>query len=117
LKHGEFGVSWLESGGREILSESSLRLVDRTFQPGDFCKRKIEDIQSGVVVSIDVKGKLVHAISDEPVEGWKDMSDLEGAAEMYLGDYVSCDDWIGQVCKSLPNVPAQLNLFASRLWM
>jgi ubiquitin-conjugating enzyme E2 O len=116
LKHGEFGVSWLESGGREILSESSLRLVDRTFQPGDFCKRKIEDIQSGVVVSIDVKGKLVHAISDEPVEDWKDMSDLEGAAEMYLGDYVSCDDWIGQVCKPLPNVPAQLNLFTSRLW-
>jgi ubiquitin-conjugating enzyme E2 O len=90
-------VSWLDTGNREILSETALELVDRTFQSGDFCKRNIEDIRSGVIANIEVKAKLVHAISEEPVEGWKTLADIEGAAEVFLGDYVSCDDWIGQV--------------------
>lgn len=98
LKHGEFGVSWFKDGHREILSESTLVLVDRSFQPGDFCKRNIDDLSSGVIASIDVKGRLVHAVSEEPIEGWKSMNDIEGAAEVFLGDFVSCDDWIGQVC-------------------
>jgi ubiquitin-conjugating enzyme E2 O len=97
LKHGELGVSWLDSGLREILPEKALQLVDRTFSAGDFCKRSVDDVQSGVVSSIEVKGRLVHAISQAPIEGWKTMADLEGATEVFLGDYVSCDDWIGQV--------------------
>jgi ubiquitin-conjugating enzyme E2 O len=91
------GVSWFETGTREILFESKLTLVDRLFQPGDFVKRSIDDVRSGVVTSIDVKGKLVHSISQEPVEGWKGLSDLGGETEVFMGDYVACDDWIGQV--------------------
>jgi hypothetical protein len=97
LKHGEVGVSWFPLGTREILPEGDFRLVDRTFQPGDFCKRAVEDVFSGVVTSIEVKGRLVHSISGEEVEGWRSMSELETAADIFVGDYVACDDWVGQV--------------------
>lgn len=35
---------------REILSEDSLDLVDRMYQPGDLLKRSIDDMTAGVVV-------------------------------------------------------------------
>ncbi|KAG6911555.1 hypothetical protein DXG01_011857 [Tephrocybe rancida] len=98
LRPGEVGVSFLADGGeREILPESELRLVDRSIQPGDFCKRTIDDVQSGVVTNVHVKGRMEHVISGELVEGWKTVEDLETRLDAEIGDYVVYDDWIGQV--------------------
>ncbi|KZP16787.1 hypothetical protein FIBSPDRAFT_748048, partial [Athelia psychrophila] len=44
-----------------------------------------------------VQAKLVHAISEEPVEGWKSVQDLKRSNTAEIGDYVLCDDWVGQV--------------------
>lgn len=109
LKQGEAGVSWFPLGGRDILPESAFRLVDRSFQPGDFCKRAVDDVLSGVVTSIDVKGRLVHSISGEEVPGWRSMTELEGAADIYVGDYVACDNWVGQVRSPAPCHPYGVN--------
>jgi ubiquitin-conjugating enzyme E2 O len=66
-------------------------------QPGDYCKRSIDDMRSGVVLNVHVRGRLVHAISDEPVKGWKTSSDLQDKHDGEIGDYVVHDDWVGQV--------------------
>jgi ubiquitin-conjugating enzyme E2 O len=97
LKRGEVGISFFPSGHREILPESDFILVDRSFQPGDVCKRSIDDVRSGVVTAVQVKGVLEHAINGSPVEGWKGTEDLEMRQEAEVGDYVAYDDWIGQV--------------------
>ncbi|KAH9162782.1 hypothetical protein EDB89DRAFT_2024260 [Lactarius sanguifluus] len=97
LERGEVGVSFLPNGIREILPESEFTLVDRMFQPGDLCKRSIDDVRSGVITSVDVKGRLEHAISGEPVPNWKSMNDIEIPADVDIGDYVAYDNWIGQV--------------------
>lgn len=97
LKRGEVGVSFFPTGHHEILPESHFTLIDRSFQPGDLCKRSIDDVRSGVVTGIEVKGILEHAISGSPVEGWKNMADLDIRREAEIGDYVAYDDWIGQV--------------------
>ncbi|KAH7885926.1 hypothetical protein F5I97DRAFT_1936882 [Phlebopus sp. FC_14] len=101
LNRGEVGVSFLPGGLREIVSESDYALVDRTFQVGDYCKRGVDDVRSGVVVSTDVQAKLVHAINGEPVEGWKYVKDLRHAANINAGDYVVYDDWVGQLFDEL----------------
>ncbi|KAI6047747.1 hypothetical protein EDC04DRAFT_2863935 [Pisolithus marmoratus] len=101
LKRGEVGVSFFPGGVREIVSEADYTLVDRTFQTGDYCKRSIDDVCSGVVVSTEVQAKLVHAITDEPVEGWKDVKDLRHSTSINGGDYVVYDDWIGQLFDEL----------------
>ena len=55
LEYGEVGVSFYPTNGgpdhhhREILPEAKLTLVDRMYQPGDFLKRSIDDVRSGVV--------------------------------------------------------------------
>lgn len=97
LERGEVGVSFFPNGIREILPESEFTLVDRLFQPGDLCKRSIDDVRSGVITSVDVKGRLEHAISGEPVPNWKSMNDIEIPADVDIGDYVAHDNWIGQV--------------------
>ncbi|KAH9039937.1 hypothetical protein EDB84DRAFT_1477060 [Lactarius hengduanensis] len=97
LERGEVGVSFLPNGIREILPESEFTLVDRMFQPGDLCKRSIDDVRSGVITSVDVKGRLEHAISGEPVPNWKSMNDIEIPADVDIGDYVAYDNWIGQL--------------------
>ncbi|KAI6108452.1 hypothetical protein EDD16DRAFT_82091 [Pisolithus croceorrhizus] len=97
LKRGEVGVSFFPGGVREIVSEADYTLVDRTFQTGDYCKRSIDDVCSGVVVGTNVQAKLVHAITGEPVEGWKDVKDLRHSTSINGGDYVVYDDWVGQV--------------------
>lgn len=97
LLQGEVGVSFLRSSVRDILPESSFTLVDRSFQLGDLCKRSIDDVCSGVVTRVDVKAKLAHAISDEPIEQWKSVDQLEKSTTAEVGDYVICDDWVGQV--------------------
>ncbi|KAG6896411.1 hypothetical protein C0992_008413 [Termitomyces sp. T32_za158] len=98
LRPGEVGVSFLADGGeREILSESELSLIDRSIQPGDFCKRSIDDVRSGVVTNVHVKGRIQHVISGELLEEWKTLDDLETRLDAEIGDYVVYDDWIGQV--------------------
>lgn len=105
LTRGEVGVSFLPGGLREIVSESEHELVDRTFQPGDYCKRSLDDVDSGVVVSTHVYARLVHAISNEPVKGWRDVKDLRHASRVNAGDYVAYDGWIGQVRNSVFYIP------------
>ena len=100
LKRGEVGVSYFPAGNREILQEPELKLVDRTFQRGDFCKRSVDDVLSGVVTSIQVEGHLEHSISKEPVEGWVTMDELQSPTDVEIADYVMYDDWIGQACPS-----------------
>ncbi|KAF8445792.1 hypothetical protein L210DRAFT_3757996 [Boletus edulis BED1] len=97
LTRGEVGVSFLPGGLREIVPESEYELVDRTFQAGDYCKRSLDDVRSGVVVSTHVQARLVHAISGVPVNGRRDVRDLRHATTVNAGDYVTYDDWIGQV--------------------
>lgn len=98
LQPGEVGVSFISDGGeREILPESDLELVDRSFQPGDYCKRSLDDVRSAVVTSVKVKGRLEHVISGEQVEGWRTVDDIEDKPDAEIGDYVIFEDWIGQV--------------------
>jgi ubiquitin-conjugating enzyme E2 O len=98
LQPGEVGVSFLGDGGeREILPESDLRLIDRTVPPGDFCKRSIDDVRSGVVINARVKGRIEHVISGERIAGWRTLDELESRTDAEIGDYVVYDDWIGQV--------------------
>jgi len=104
LQPGEVGVSFLGDGReREILPESDLRLVDRTIPTGDFCKRSIDDVRSGVVINTRVKGRIEHVISCEPVGGWRTLEELESRVDAEIGDYVVYDDWIGQVRGLLHN--------------
>jgi len=115
LAYGEVGVSFLSHNGkREILSESELRLVDRTLQPGDYCKRSYNDVRAGVVTNVNVKARIQHAINREDVEGWKSVFDLQDRTEADIGDYVAYDDWIGQVC--LNNTNFETELTYPRLW-
>jgi len=54
-------------------------------------------MRSGVVTRVHVQAQLAHAISGEPVEGWKTSKDLLHKPDGEVGDYVVHDDWIGQV--------------------
>ncbi|ESK98044.1 isocitrate lyase [Moniliophthora roreri MCA 2997] len=124
LNRGEVGVSFLsDAGRREIVQESELKLLDRTFQPGDFCKRHVEDHRSGVVKRVSVRGTVEHVISGEPVEGYKMQEDVRFRCDAEIGDYVVCDDWFGQVVElfdeSIIELPTgqlvRLPEFSSRL--
>lgn len=106
LHQGEVGVSFYrdEPDGttrrefdRQILPESELVLVDRTFHPGDFCKRSIDDVRSGVVMNAHVNGRCEHVVSGERLEGWTTLEELSDRTYAEVGDYVTYDDWIGQV--------------------
>jgi ubiquitin-conjugating enzyme E2 O len=98
LKHGEVGVSFLSDGDeREILPESALRLSDRTLGVGDYCKRNIDEVCSGVVTNVRVRGRVEHVITGEEVDGWWSRDDLEYKSEAEIGDHVVYDDWVGQV--------------------
>ncbi|KAL6309869.1 hypothetical protein BKA93DRAFT_814242 [Sparassis latifolia] len=97
LKQGEVGVSYFPKPMREILPESKLDLIDRMYQPGDLLKRSIDDVCSGVVTAIEVKGRLSHAISAGQLPEWKSTNDIEAAIDVDMGDYVVYDDWVGQV--------------------
>jgi len=79
------------------MREDELKLVDRSLQPGDFCKRSIEDVQSGVVLDVHVKAILKHVISGQAVMGWMSLDDVEAPQEADIGDYVLYNDWLGQV--------------------
>ncbi|KAJ7932556.1 hypothetical protein B0H13DRAFT_1955957 [Mycena leptocephala] len=106
LHHGEVGVSFYRDEpevppearrefDRQILPESELELVDRTFHRGDFCKRSIDDVRSGIVTRARVNGRCEHVISGEQ------LSDRTYAE---VGDYVTYNDWIGQLYESLVEI-------------
>ncbi|KAJ3550286.1 hypothetical protein NMY22_g567 [Coprinellus aureogranulatus] len=98
LKKGEVGISYISHRAQnEICSESQLRLIDRCMQPGDYCKRSIDDMRSGVILGMHVRGRLAHVISGEPVEGWKTLDDLQEKRRAEIGDYITYDDWVGQI--------------------
>ncbi|THH34055.1 hypothetical protein EUX98_g169 [Antrodiella citrinella] len=97
LKQGEVGISFYTKGTREILPESKLQLVDRSYQPGDLLKRSVDDVQAGVVTSIEVTGLLEHTINGQEIPGWRSTDETECDLEVDMGDYVVYDDWVGQV--------------------
>ncbi|KAJ3573658.1 hypothetical protein NP233_g2277 [Leucocoprinus birnbaumii] len=99
LKEGEFSVSfYAERTQCEIKTASDLRVVDRTMRTGDICKRAgSDDPQSGVVVDARVKSRLAHAISGKEIPGWKTQADYELTPQPENGEFVTYDDWIGQV--------------------
>ncbi|KAF7320120.1 Isocitrate lyase [Mycena kentingensis (nom. inval.)] len=106
LCQGEVGVSFHRPRDpavsnreydRQILPESELTLVDRSFHPGDFCKRSFEDAYSGVVLDTRVEGKCEHVINATPVEGWVSLDQLSDREYAEVGDLVIFDDWVGQV--------------------
>ncbi|RPD66821.1 hypothetical protein L226DRAFT_529226 [Lentinus tigrinus ALCF2SS1-7] len=97
LVQGEVGVSYFPRPVREIISEDKLDLVDRMYQPGDLLKRSVDDVRSGIVTSMNVRGRLEHAISGEKYPSWLTEHDVESAVEVDMGDYVVYNDWVGQV--------------------
>ncbi|KAI0355359.1 hypothetical protein OH77DRAFT_1403203 [Trametes cingulata] len=100
LVQGEVGVSYFPRPVREIVSEDVLELVDRMYQPGDLLKRSVDDVRSGTVTSAHVKARLEHAVSGQPIPGWKSMDEVESAVEIDMGEYVIYNDWVGQVCNN-----------------
>ncbi|KAJ7092567.1 hypothetical protein C8R44DRAFT_816023 [Mycena epipterygia] len=118
LHQGEVGVSFYreEPDGttrrefdRQILPESELVLVDRTFHPGDFCKRSIDDVRSGVVTNAHVNGRCEHVISGERLEDWTTLEQLSDRTYAEVGDYVTYDDWIGQVIELYDEVLVEIS--------
>ncbi|KAL5534072.1 hypothetical protein ACEPAG_533 [Sanghuangporus baumii] len=97
LKRGEVGVSFFPNNMREILPESSFRLIDRPFQTGDICKRSFEDVQSAVVTDVHVRFKVAHAVSGIKLEDWKSVDDIKEFDDIAVGDFVVYNDWVGQI--------------------
>lgn len=98
LAQNEVGVSFVShNGNREIIQCNQVRLIDRAFQPGDVCKRPGREVQSGVVTAINVRSRVRHAISQEEVDRWLTVDDVKPRNDGEVGDYVTYDDWIGQV--------------------
>ncbi|KAG8834341.1 hypothetical protein FRC17_009109 [Serendipita sp. 399] len=99
LAKGEVGVQDQFTGVRRIVSDITLKLVDRSlFVRGDICKRtQSEDSQSGVVLNIHVQVQVRHAITNLSVDNWFEKEEFRSHQPLLLGDYVLCDDWIGQV--------------------
>lgn len=95
-------MAFLGGNGREIIPEADLRLIDRTMQPGDICKRSIDDVRSAVITKVRVEARVEHAVSGEPVDGWWTSEHLEHSGDPDVGEYVVMDDWIGQVRVSSP---------------
>lgn len=79
------------------MPESEYELVDRTFRVGDVCKRGIDDVASAVVLEVRCELRLKHAISGVEVKEWISGDEVENKPGVMLGDYVVCDDWVGQV--------------------
>ncbi|KAF7306777.1 Isocitrate lyase [Mycena indigotica] len=90
---------------RQILPESQLRLIDRSFHPGDFCKRSVEDTYSGVVLDTRVQARCEHVMTGERIKGWVSLQDTVERNYAEVGDLVAYQDWVGQVievCFPLP---------------
>ncbi|KIY45766.1 hypothetical protein FISHEDRAFT_66815 [Fistulina hepatica ATCC 64428] len=106
LKRGEISVSFpsaIDIGAPEVATEDGLTLVDRFFQSGDIVKLAFADNpMSGVVIDVDVNGRLEHCISREQA-GWHMRKDL-ALPRVQVGDYVLHDDWVGQVVETFDEV-------------
>ncbi|KAJ7275196.1 hypothetical protein B0H12DRAFT_1227721 [Mycena haematopus] len=118
LHRGEVGVSFYRDDpdtntrqefDRQILPESELELVDRTFHRGDFCKRSLDDVRSGVVTNARVNGKCEHVVSGERIESWTKLEELSDRTYAEVGDYVVYDDWIGQVIELFDEVLVEIS--------
>ncbi|KAJ6519669.1 hypothetical protein C8R45DRAFT_30290 [Mycena sanguinolenta] len=121
LQRGEVGVSFYRDESdtnsqtprhefdRQILPEAELVLVDRTFHRGEFCKRSLDDVRSGVVVSAHVNGKCEHVVSGERIEGWTKLEELSDRTYAEVGDYVVYNDWIGQVIELFDEVLVEIS--------
>ncbi|KZT36569.1 hypothetical protein SISSUDRAFT_1049714 [Sistotremastrum suecicum HHB10207 ss-3] len=97
LQRGEVWVTFPPSTSREIVQESELTLVDRSFNIGSPVKRSFDDVQSGIVVDVETKARLEHAISGVVVPGWISTLDVYPSPPLEIGDYVIYDDWVGQI--------------------
>lgn len=75
--------------------------MDRVFQPGDVCKRDLQAVKAGVIIACDTEARLEHAVTGTPLPGWVPSSVLEPANEVFVGDFVVLDDWVGQVSVGL----------------
>lgn len=89
LAPGELGVSFMfnppgaePDSHLQIRQTSTLDLVDRLMQPGDVCKRSLEDVQSGAIKSVHMDTKLEHVISGQKLEAWVPSEDLVGALKV-----------------------------------
>ncbi|KAK7064351.1 isocitrate lyase [Favolaschia claudopus] len=118
LTRGEVGVSFYRQDAetntrrefeRQILPESELLLVDRTFHPGDVCKRSIDHMQSGVIVHASVNGRCEHVVSGERLEGWTTLDELSDRTYAEVGDFVAYDNWIGQVIELFDEVLVEIS--------
>ncbi|KZV83155.1 hypothetical protein EXIGLDRAFT_684160 [Exidia glandulosa HHB12029] len=97
LTKGEVGVSYLPTGKREIAPEGEFQLVDRVFHTGDVCKRSVNDVRCGIVIDVEVAARLFHAVSGQPVAAPVSHSKLRSSVDYFIGDFVLCDDWVGQI--------------------
>ncbi|KAJ7169729.1 hypothetical protein C8R46DRAFT_208451 [Mycena filopes] len=118
LNQDEVGVSFYRNEpesntrrefNRMILPESDLILIDRTFHRGDLIKRSIDDVRSGVVLKSRVNGRCEHVISGERLEGYTTLEELSDRSYAEVGDYVTYDDWIGQVIELYDEVLVEIS--------
>ncbi|KAL4268073.1 UBC core domain-containing protein [Pleurotus pulmonarius] len=97
LEEGRIVIHYVGSGPI-VVDEQDLQLVDRpSFQPGDCCRRTSGDIESGVVLNVQAKGKLYHVINGEAVPGWRTVDDIDTSLKPHVGYYIVYNDWIGEV--------------------
>lgn len=64
---------------------------------GDVCKRSVNDVRCGIVIDVEVAARLFHAVSGQPVAAPVSHSKLRSSVDYFIGDFVLCDDWVGQV--------------------
>lgn len=98
LKQGEVVVSFLGKDYPQGLCwESMCTVLDRVLEPGNVCKRNIEDPESAIVDRVSTEFRPCHNISEHTILQWYTKNDVEYSLYLNLGDYVIYDDWTGQV--------------------
>ena len=71
----------------QILNESNLELLDRTFHPGEMCKRSMSEFGAGIITRVDVKALLEHAVSGERLkDGWHTLDEVNPQREADVGE-------------------------------
>lgn len=99
----------------EIVEEQEFHLVDRALQQGDIVKRNVHDLQSGVVSDTKVEVKVEHAVSQIEYGTWVSSEEFEPSTDIFLGDYVVYDDWVGQVHEVRAAPATSIRNFAPKL--
>ncbi|WVQ93025.1 hypothetical protein IAU59_000088 [Kwoniella sp. CBS 9459] len=97
LKRGEVGIADTISGDLSIVPESSLTLSSREFLKGDVVKRSLASPESAVIVDMTTQVKLVHAITQTPLDEWVDYKLLKNSLSIEARDRVVYNGWIGTV--------------------